>query len=97
MEALDATGSSDMEALDATQPEIWRHWMQLTSPEKIPKTKYGGTGCNSAWNMEALDATGEAAPPNMEALDATEIIQAIEIKWFSPKSPALSSYPLYFS
>jgi len=30
--------------------------------------------------MEALDATGEGAPPNMEALDATEIIQAIEIK-----------------
>jgi hypothetical protein len=28
--------------------------------------------------MEALDATGEAAPPNMEALDATEIIQANE-------------------
>jgi hypothetical protein len=44
--------------------------------------------------MEVLDATGVADPLNMEALDATEIIQAFEIKRFSPKSPALSSYPL---
>jgi hypothetical protein len=44
--------------------------MQLSSPEKIPKTNDGGTGCNADKTMEALDATGDVTPPNMEVLDA---------------------------
>jgi hypothetical protein len=60
-----------MEVLDAATPEIWRHWMQQAAQLKVMTRKYGGTGCNTAGNMEALDATSRRKTVNMEALDAS--------------------------
>jgi len=45
-----------MEVLNAATPEIWRCWMQQAASLKVMTRKYGGAGCNTARNMEALDA-----------------------------------------
>jgi hypothetical protein len=46
-----------MEVLDAATPEICRCWMQQATQLKVIERKYVGAGCNTAGNMEALDAT----------------------------------------
>jgi phage/plasmid-associated DNA primase len=74
-----------MEALGAAQARIWRYWVQLAAQPKIMARKYGGTGCSSTQNMEALGATAAADTVNMEALGATEILinfknQSLNIK-----------------
>jgi hypothetical protein len=63
-----------MEALGATPAKIWRHWVQLAVCIIFMARKYGGTGCNSGENMEALGATGRRKRANMEALGATGIL-----------------------
>ena len=45
--------------------------MQQAAQLKVMTKKYGGTGCNMAGNMEALDATSRRKTVNIEALDAT--------------------------
>jgi hypothetical protein len=64
-----------MEALGAARSKIWRHWVQLGSLKKTLKTRYGGTGCSSIQNMEALGATRQNKKANMEALGATVILK----------------------
>jgi hypothetical protein len=62
-----------MGVLDAATPEIWRYWMQQAAQLKVTTRKYVGAGCNTAGNMEALDAASRRKTVNMEALDATYI------------------------
>jgi hypothetical protein len=45
--------------------------MQQAAQLKVMTRKYGGAGCNTAGNMEALDAASRRETVKMEALDAT--------------------------
>jgi hypothetical protein len=60
-----------MGVLDATTPEIWRYWMQQAAQLKVMTRKYVGAECNTAVNMEALDAASRRKTVNMKTLDAT--------------------------
>jgi hypothetical protein len=60
-----------MGVLDAATPEIWRYRMQQAAQLKVMTKKYVGDGCNTALNMEALDAASRRKTVNMKTLDAT--------------------------